>query len=311
MISNQTFYLLLNMIAPLYILVFIGFMAGRLLKVDRKSIASLLFYFIIPVVFFNYALKIDFEPSYLGLPLVTFLFAITLSISFYNIGLKIWPQSKLASVLGFSAGSGNTGYFGLPIAIMIFEPNIVGLYMLANIGISISDYTIGAYFFSRSEKTPKQAIIEVTKLPMIYAFALGCILNQIGFRMSDEISTVVDYMRGTYVTLGMMIVGLGLSTVDKIKFNFKFTATLLSVKYFIAPLLMFSLVMLDRTYFNIYDIKIHEALMLISFVPPAANTVVFAQLHNCHPEEAASAIAAGTLLALLYLPIVVGTFIVF
>lgn len=311
MTSQQTFYLLLNMIAPLYILVTIGFFAGKLLKVDRKSIASLLFYFIVPVVFFNYALKIQLKPEYFSLPLILFFFSITLSISFYNIGRHIWPDSKLANVLAFSAGSGNTGYFGLPIAIMLFEPEIVGVYMLANIGISISDYTVGAYFFSRSEKSPKEAVKEVSKLPMIYAFILGVILNYFGFTLSPEISSVVDYMRGTYVTLGMMIIGLGMASVDKMKFNVKFTAALLSVKYLVAPLLMLCLITLDRLYLGIFSENIHQVMMLISFVPPAANTVVFAQLHNCHPQEAASAIVAGTLLALIYLPFVVGTFIVF
>jgi hypothetical protein len=53
----------------------------------------------------------------------------------------------------------------------------------------------------------------------------------------------------------------------------------------------------------------HAALLLLSFVPMAANTVVIANLLGVRPEKAAIAVFLSTLAALLYVPLMVSLFI--
>ena len=120
--------------------------------------------------------------------------------------------------------------------------------------------------------------------------------------MPDEFTTFGQDMKGAYVVLGMMIVGLGLSTVRNFDLNIKFITVLLSARFIASPLLVLILIFIDQHYTNLFALQTHLAMLLLAFVPPAANTVVFATIHECHPEETASAILVGTLLGLFYLP---------
>jgi malate permease and related proteins len=292
-------------ILPYYSLIIMGFVAGKILKVERTSIAKLLFYILIPIVFFTFALEVKITISDLALPLILFGFSAVLSQMHYRLSRIIWPVSSRANVIGFSAGTGNTGYFGLPIAMLLFDDRFVGIYMLMNIGLSFFDYSLGAFTIARGKHSMKKSISKVLKLPVLYAFVLGIILSHYGFKLSEEFSKIAIHVRGTYVVLGLMIIGLGLSSVDKFFINIKFLTMFLSAKFISAPILAAILVYIDVRYLNFYDEKTHLALMLISIVPPAANTVVFASLYHSHPEETALAVLIGTLLALVYIPLVI------
>lgn len=296
-------------IAPLYILIFLGFLAGKFLKVDRKSIAALLFYIIVPIVFFDFALHTKIYTSYLLLPIIFYIMSITLSLIYLNVSKQIWREGARANVIGFAAGTGNTGYFGMPVALMLFDTQTVGIYMLMNLGFSLFDYTFGAYVMARGKYTSREAIIQVSRLPMIYAFALGLFLNyHFGIELPCELRDVTDKMRSAYVVLGMMIIGLGIASVHTFSLDLKFLSMLLSAKFIAAPLVVMLIIWIDKSSFHLFDPEIHKAMLLMSFVPPAANTVIFATLHNSHPEDAATAVLIGTIIALLYLPAAVAIF---
>lgn len=296
-------------IAPLYILIFLGFIAGKLLKVDRKSIAALLFYIVVPIVFFDFALHTKMHTSYLLLPLIFYVMSITLSITYLNISKRVWKEGARPNVIGFAAGTGNTGYFGLPVALMLFDTQTVGIYMLMNLGLSLFDYTFGAYVMARGQYTSREAVIQVSRLPMIYAFLLGLLLNyQFGIELPCELRDITDKMRSSYVVLGMMIIGLGIASVHSFNLDFKFISILLSAKFIAAPIVVMIIIWADKSSFHLFDPDIHKAMMLMSFVPPAANTVIFATIHNSHPEEAATAVLIGTFIALIYLPAAVAIF---
>lgn len=289
-------------ILPLYFLIFFGFIAGKFINVDRKSVAGLLFYIIIPFVFFDFALKTQIQLQHLLLPIIFFTVSTLLSFSYLFISKKIWHNDARANVIAFSAGTGNTGYFGLPVALMLFDDQTIGIYMLMNIGLSFYDYSVGAFVMARGKYSSRDALVQVSRLPMLYAFFAGILLNQLGYKMPDEFSTFALDMKGAYVVLGMMIVGLGLSTVRGFDINLKFISILLSARFIASPLIVLILIYIDQYYLNLFALQTHLAMLLLAFVPPAANTVVFATIHGCHPEETATAILTGTLLGMFYLP---------
>lgn len=290
---------------PLYLLVILGFVAGKYFKVDRKSIASLLFYTVIPVIFFEFAIKTKYQASDLLLPFIFYGFSFIQSFSYYYVAKRIWKHDSRPNIIGFSAGTGNTGYFGLPIVLLLFDERIVGVYMLMNIGLSVYDYTLGAYLMAKSKYTSRQALIQVTRLPMLYAFAAGLICNNFGVQAPEIFTQLFASLRGCYIVLGMMMIGLGLSTVEKFHINWKFLGVLLSARFIAAPLLLLIMVYIDQNFLHLYSEQIHLAMLVVGFVPPAANTVVFATIHNCHPEDTATAVLIGTVFSMAYLPIAI------
>ena len=81
------------------------------------------------------------------------------------------------------------------------------------------------------------------------------------------------------------------------------------MKKLLLTLLVLIIISLDNAYFGIYNKGIHQALILVSIVPLAVNTVVVASLFNIQPEKAATAVLLSTIFALIYVPLMVNWFI--
>ena len=58
-------------------------------------------------------------------------------------------------------------------------------------------------------------------------------------------------MQGAYVTLGMMLIGFGISTIKNFSFDYKFIALSFLGKFIFWPLLMLALISLDFYIFKI------------------------------------------------------------
>ena len=202
--------------------IIVGFFAGKYSNVERDSVASLLFFFIAPIVFFAIPTSTTITFSALSITLLTFLISTGLSIGSYYLYGMYW-QDHNRNILALSAGTANAGYFMLPIASALFDDYTLSIYIMALMGLNIFESSIGFYICSRSFSSTKDSIISVLKQPILNAFILGCLLSFSGFTLPDFLDDFVYNMKGAYSILGMVMVGLGLSSIQKFEIDIKFT----------------------------------------------------------------------------------------
>ena len=112
----QIFLSLLIKIISLYVLILLGFIAGKKLNVKKESIASVLIYIVTPVVIFNSIVSTKITPELLLLPLIFFFCCSFMCLLFYVIGKSLF-NNNTKNLLAFAAGTANTGYFGIPVAV--------------------------------------------------------------------------------------------------------------------------------------------------------------------------------------------------
>ena len=103
--------------------------------------------------------------------------------------------------------------------------------------------------------------------------------------------------------------GIGLAGLTQFKLDFKFVGKTFLAKFLVWPLLIFLIVALDRAFLGLYDPISHQALILISIVPLAVNTVIMASLMKSQPERAAATVLLSTLFALFYVPFMTSFFL--
>lgn len=299
-------------IIPLYMNILLGYLAGKLLEVNRETIARLMFYIINPIVVFNGVLHTRLDPSVLLLPIFTFSISSLLCLLFYKLGKTLWLDSS-ANLLAFSAGTGNTGYFGLPMALLLFDDQGEGAYIMGLLGVTFFENTLGFYVLSRkneaaSNQTPLQCFFKLFKLPTLYALLGGLFFNIIHLPIPEIFNEFMLNIKGAYAVFGMMIIGLGLAGLKDFKIDYKFVGMSFLAKFVAWPAIVLSIITIGKFlgYENNY---IYNALMLVSIVPLAVNTVVMASLLKTQPEKAASAVLASIIFALLYVPIMANLFI--
>lgn len=301
----SAFLTLLFKLIPLYSIIFLGFIADRYLKVKKESISPLLIYIISPLVVFQGIVSRDFTPSILLLPFVFLFISALISLTFFRLFKKSWTDAT-PNVLAFSVGAGNTGYFGLPIIMMLFGHEAMQVAVMGIFAVQFFEITLGFYLMARGHYSPKNSLIKLLKLPSIYAFILGLVLNGLGYRAEGAMLDFFVLFKGAYSVLGMMLIGLALSSVQKQTFDLKFLSLGVFGKFILWPLFMGSFILLDHHYFHLYDYFTYKILLILSAVPIAANTVAFATQLNTRPDKAAAVVVLSTLIALVFLPLMVG-----
>lgn len=288
--------------------VVIGFMSGKYSNVEKDSIASLLFYFVAPIVFFAIPTSANLTFSSLGITLLTFTLCTMLGFFSYWLYGKIWQDSH-RNILALSAGTGNSGYVVLPIATVLFDDYTLSIYALGLIGISIYEASIGCYFCARSVTTFKQSVLKVAKLPLLNAFFLGCTMSLMGFKLPDFFDEFVNNMKGAYSILGMVTIGLALSGIKNFKLDVKFTGAAFASKFLFYPILFNVFILLDRFIFGQLDTNYYNALQLLCVAPLATNTIVLASLYKIYPEKVATAVLLSLLFVLIYMPVMSAIFL--
>jgi malate permease and related proteins len=286
----------------------IGFLSGKYSNVDKESIASLLFYFVAPIVFFAIPTSTQLSFSSLGITLLTFTLSTILSIFSYWLYGKVWQDSH-RNILALSAGTGNSGYVVLPVAAVLFDDYTLSIYALGLIGISIYEASVGCYYCARSVSSFKHSVLKVAKLPLLNAFFLGCALSLLGFHLPDFLDEFVNNMKGAFSILGMVTIGLALSRTKEFALDFRFIGAAFASKFLFYPILFNIFILIDRIFIGWLDVNYYNALQLLCIAPLATNTIVLASLYRIHPEKVATAVLLSLLFVLIYMPIMAATFL--
>lgn len=302
------FFILISKILPLYFLILLGFLAGKFLKIKKEKIAVLLIYFLAPIVVFKGVMKADIVASNLSLPFLFLGLGILISITFLYFSGLIWKDST-KNIIAFTSGTGNTGYFGLPVGLALFGDSYLPLIVLALLGTILYENSIGFYLVARGNNSKMESFKRLLKLPTIYAFFIALALNLFGVKFGGVYNNTTYIIQLAYTFFGMMIIGLGIASMSKIKFDFKFISVAFLARFFVWPVVMLGIIFIDKTFFNFYSVEIQKILILMSIIPLAANTVSYATLLKVHPEKSAMAVLLSTIFALFYIPLMVIIFI--
>jgi len=271
------------------------------MDLNLHSVAKILIFFLSPIVTFGAILNIDFNLSYILLPIILFVFSTIISISAYWISKVFWKDGN-ANLIGAGSVNGNSLYFGVPIVSALLGPTGLGIWILMNLGPSLNNFTLAYYFTARGNFSVRESLIKVIKLPALHGALLAIILNILNYEMPKILTAYWEYSTGAFVILGMMLIGIALSKQKKFAIDLKLLFAFFFSKFFIWPVALFSFIMLDKSFLNLYNSDIHLLIALFSAMPLIGNLVAYAAKNDLHPERAASAVLISSLFSFIAIP---------
>ena len=196
------------------------------------------------------------------------------------------------------------------MSIALFGPEAGVLAILTTLGFILFENTLGFFITARGNYTVNQSLERLLKLPTLYAFAAALALNWSGLKLAGQAyADLVLLFKGAYTVLGMMLIGLGLASIQKLVFDLKFLTVAFLVKFGLWPGVVFGVIYLDKTFFNFFSPLLHQVMMVLSVMPMAANTVAYATELKAHPEKVSLAVVLSTLFALVFVPMVAARFL--
>lgn len=298
------FLTLLGKIFPLYFSIILGALSTSILNCDKNTVAKILLFVLAPLIVFNATLSVKLDSSVLFLPTFFFCFSSILAFTLLFIFKRVWSDNT-ANLLAFSTSTGNTGNIGIPLAILFLEPNLVDVFIFTVLASILYQNSVGYYITAKGDFSASQSIKKVLKLPVIYAFILGIVLNILGFKLPEMFVGYAGYLKGAYAILGMMLLGMGMEKISSNNsFDMKFISFAMLIKFVLWPVAILVFIFVDKNYMHFLNDGFYMIMFLFSIVPLAGNTVTVATLLNVKPEKMSLAVFISTLISLIYIPFV-------
>jgi len=142
------FWMLFFKLVPLYLMIGLGYVAAKILGTQKETVARILIYIVTPAVVFYGTAAANLDRAALALPVLFFAVACAMSLLFLGIGKRVYGAGPEKNILAFAAGAANVGYFGLPVALALFDGPVFGLAVLSILGIVLYENTLG-FFIQR------------------------------------------------------------------------------------------------------------------------------------------------------------------
>lgn len=298
----DAFLVILVKLIPLYLIMLIGFVSGRFLNVSSEAIASLLIYVISPVVYLGYVSTMPVTVSNIGVALLIFVLCAILEGGFYVFS-RLFFTDATVNLVAVSAATSNSGYFGIPLFLLLYGEKGFGVYMMAIMGMLVFQLSLGYYMIARGNFSIVDSLKKMMTLPPIYAVIIGIVMSVTKIRLPSVIMDMIADFRSVYMVLGAMMIGLAISGIRNFSIDWRYILITFFAKFAVWPLVAYILISADRHIFRIFDPVVYNCLVVFAVVPMMVDLVVFATQLKVNPEKAAAGVFLSTLFALVYIPV--------
>jgi malate permease and related proteins len=270
-------------ILGIYLFIAVGFGAKYTFKekIDDRTITLLSVYFLQIFLTFWGLLKRPIDTELLFAPslyLVITLISLALMIP---LSKMLFHDPKERSIATVGALIGNTGNLGIPLGIALFGEVSVPYLTLINLVNVFVVYTIGVFYYSRGEFSVRDSLINILKLPVLWAALIAIALNLANYHPSEAVDKTL--MMGAYASMTMQLVlfGIYLYGIKLTHINLRLTMWVNGTKFILIPLIAFVILGMVEMASMVKGI-----LFLELIVPLAVANVNLASLYNCSPRTA-------------------------
>ena len=290
-----------NNLLPILLIAAAGFVLGRTLTVDSRTIGRMVFYIFSPLLVFNLMVtsQLNLRQALTTVEYTTAVIAI-LGILAFLLGKLFQLQRSHLLALILTVAFGNTGNYGLPLVKFAFGDEALAVASIFYVTTTILFNTVGVVIASLGHLDLKSAILGVFKLPILYAVAVALLVKGFGVQIPLPLSRTIEIAANGAIPAMIILLGLELT---RIEWSHSLRATGLGVaaKLLLGPLIGLLLA-------GMFGLQGHtrQGTVIEAAMPAAVATTVVATEYKLEPSLVAAIVFLGTALSPLTLtPLIV------
>ncbi|MFA6759559.1 MAG: AEC family transporter [Sulfuricurvum sp.] len=284
---------LLVSLLGIYAFIAVGFVAKASFKssIDDKTITILNVYFLQVFLTFWGLLARPIDTSLVLAPSIYLLIVTTVLIFSAVVARRLFEDQKSYSIATVATIIGNTGNLGIPLCIAIFGEESIPYTTMINLANVFVVYTVGVFYYSRGSFDLKGSLLNIIKLPILWAALVAIMLNLVGYKPSKTVDDAL--MMGAYasITMQLILFGIYLYGTKVEELRVKLTSWVMSVKFLLLP----AVTIVVLSFFSI-DPLIKAIIFIELLMPLAIANVNIASLYDCHPKVVTSQVFISSLL---------------
>lgn len=302
---NVFSYILFNNIAPLFIIIYLGYLLTSKFDLDIFTLSKLNFYIFVPALVFVKVYETEIQLEFFKAILFGVLILVLLYIFSWMISKIMKNKVSMSTALSNSIMFYNSGNFGLPLIMLVFSNTMyasyaVSIQIMILIVQNLTTNTIGFFNAGRGQMNYIDSIKKILKMPVIYGITLAFLIKIFGFNIDQYFFwPSIKYLESALIPIALLTLGTQLYHT---KFSFKNKDVYIAsfTRLIGGPILAFLLLKLMGI-----DGVMAQVLLISSSVPSAVNTALIAVEYNNEPDFASQTVMTSTLLSAISLTVVI------
>ncbi|PIC71259.1 transporter [Sporosarcina sp. P16b] len=296
--------LFFTVILPIISVFAVGFILQRVKDLHIKSISSLSIYILTPALVFTSLYQADFNTSYMTI--LIYMFSLFYAMVLLNkVIAKIFKwEKKVESASILATGFMNSGNYGLPVVLFSLGEKALPYAIFIMVIQSLQNNFFGVYYASRSTSGIGRSIKMVFKMPTTYAAIFAFLFQYFKISVPESILSTTSMVGDAAIPVMMILLGMQLGSVISKRPNWQVVISGVVLKMVIAPILAFVFVL-----FVGLDPLVGTVLIIISAMPTAATTTMYAIEFDTEPELVSMITLISTLLSIITLSILLNVLI--
>ncbi|PKR77940.1 AEC family transporter [Halalkalibacillus sediminis] len=284
----------IEVVLPIISIFIIGYALQKWKKLDVRSVSAVTIYVFIPALVFQTFLDAELNEDFRTIIIFCFLLLFFLILLNKLIALIFkWDQSSEGGMILATAFM-NAGNYGAPVVLFAFGEEA---FVLAVIFMSIQTMIMnffGVYYASRGKSGVRFAIISVLKMPATYAMIIALSMQFLNVGVHPTVMEMVDFLAAVAIPLMMIVLGMQLANISFKEFEIGHVAYGTVVRLIVSPLAAWLLV----TWMDV-DQLLGNVIILLSAMPAAATTTMFALEFRARPDLVSSITLVTTVLSVV------------
>lgn len=292
----------LQLVMPLFGLIFLGFLAGKLVRHPLEGLAWLnifVIYVALPALFFRLLSRTPIGEfgNFAFIAGTTFATLLVFCLSFFIAGLVNGGKVGESTIQGFAGAYGNIGYLGPPLAIAAFGPQAgVPVALIFCFDNSMHFILAPLLMAFRGEngagagQLARQILTNIFTHPFILATIVGVAAAAAQYQPPVAIDRLLELLAGAAAPCALFAMGVtaALRPLKRLPVEL---AWLVPIKLVVHPLAVFFILIAVAPQ---TDPVWLQAAVLLAALPAATNVFVIAQQYDVWKERASSTVVVST-----------------
>ncbi len=285
-----------NNLLPILLISGAGFLLGKTLEIDSRSLGRVVFYVFSPILVFNLLIHTELKSIEILTTMgYTLLLCFIIGVLAFLIGKLLRFERPVLMAIVLTSAFGNTGNYGLPLVSFAFGQDALAFATLNFVTTSLLFNTAGVLIASLGHTDIKAALTGLFKVPTVYAVILASLLNRFHLILPIPLARTIDLASNSSIPVMIILLGLELS---RVQWSHSFRAVGLSagLRLLAGPAVGLLLSFLFGMKGPVRQGNVTEAAM-----PAAVTTIVLATEYGLDPSLVTAMVYIGTLLSPLTL----------
>jgi predicted permease len=293
--------ILYNNIVPVFIAIGLGYTLERRLKIEIKSVSRTIFYALTPCLVFSSLVQSTVSGGEFW-DIASFEILITLVVALIAWGMARALRFDRAMESAFLLATlfVNAGNYGLSVNQLAFGDEALARAIICFAVSSLLMNTAGVYLASRGTAKAGDALLNVFKVPIVYAVLLAILVKLMNLTVTGSpVFEAVEMVGKGAVPLMLLLLGMQLARTPLAQ-GIRTAGLATLIRLAVAPLIAFPLASLLSLTGSTLQACVVEASM-----PTAVTTTVLAIEFDARPEFVTSVVFLSTLASPLTLTLII------